>query len=113
MEQDKLNIKLGEWAGFRQLPKGNKGFHYEHTEKVMDWMSPNETQLFMSRRNVPNFTDSLDDCFEWLAPKDYQQILFQPDGYCCIIIDDKLYEGSGETLAASFCSAIERLIDGS
>ncbi len=105
MEQDTLNKKLALWAGF-EIDVDEGVFYYKSRIKYISPDGEWDTEL-------PNFTNSLDACFQWLAPKDYQQILFQPDGYCCIIIDDKLYEGSGETLATSFCSAIERLIDGS
>ena len=104
MEQDKLNKKLAERAGFTW--DGLVGRGRFRTEQ---WFYPGTAFA----ASLPNFPEDLSACFKWLVPKDYQQIIFQPDGYCGITIDDKLYEGSGETLAASFCSAIERLIDGS
>ena len=114
MELDKqiaLNEKLAKWVGFRQLPKGKKNFHYERGVKVMGWMPPKSSEWYFAQRHPPNFVDSLDECFEWLVPKDYQQIIFQPDGYCGLTVDDKLYEGSGDTPALAVCKAIEKLID--
>ena len=121
-----LNQKLALWAGFRQLPKGNKGFHYERTVKIMDWMSPNETALFMGRRSVPNFSDSLDDCFEWLVPEKLSEVTFMYASNCvsCDIedLDGNFFEGHVDVesieeawtkSALALCLAVEKLIDGS
>lgn len=77
-------------------------------------------------RRPPNFTDSLDDCFEWLVPK------LEPLGYDLEISNDSEMLGwrvvlrnrhsecsiaspqesaTVETIATALCLAIEQLID--
>lgn len=32
--------KFWEWCGFKRLPEGRSGYHFEHGQKVMNWMPP-------------------------------------------------------------------------
>ena len=120
-----LNQKLAEWVGFKRLPKGNKAFHYEGGDRVMNWMPPGETDWFMSVAVVPHFTDSMDSCFHWLMPKLKEMELFVK---YTIMFDMPPHRvshywafqermslvGTGEDAnspALAFCLAVEQLID--
>jgi len=128
-----MNEKLAGWAGFRQLSKGVRGFHYERGEKIMNWMPPGETEWFMGRDRVPHFTDSLDACFEWLVPKlrregEYPyltEIIIDPtmcdeEMYYCYLRYDSLHDdgciegeesqGSAITPSLAFCNAVIGMI---
>ncbi len=57
----------------------------------------------------------LNNLFKYAVPKDYQQIIFQPDGYCGITVDDKLYEGKraraeGELPGISLFRALQEVL---
>jgi len=121
-----LNKKLAEWVGFKQMPEGKKGFHYERTHKVMNWMPPNATEWFESVHQVPNFTESLDDCFEWPVPEHISEITFMFASNCvsCDIedLDSNFFEGHVNTESIeeawtkaplALCLATEKLIDNS
>lgn len=82
-----LNEKLAKWARWEMI-------------STICWQAPNGDLL-----DEPDFTESLDLCFKWLIPDDYQQIIFQP-GYCGLTVNDTLYEGE------DLPRAIEKLIDG-
>ena len=55
--------KFWEWCGFKQLPKGNRFYHFEQTRKVMDWQAP-------SSETIP-YLPSLDlnNLFKYAVPK--------------------------------------------
>ncbi len=42
-----------EWCGFRRLPLGNKGYHFESTIKTMNWMPPDKTEIYASIEYLP------------------------------------------------------------
>jgi len=95
-----LNEKLFKFAGFYQS---------EDKSCSIEWVSPDGRVLLLPKNY---FTESLDACFKWLVPKDYQQIIFQPDGYCGLTVNDKLYENNEpQSPALSLCRAIEKLIE--
>lgn len=112
MDNQKLNEKLAKWAGFRQLPVGKSGFHWERCQRVGNWMPPEETDTWQSRDHLPNFTDSLDACFKWLVPKLYPSKLDKlglealVNNAICDSIENKC------SVALALCLAIEKLIDG-
>ncbi len=119
-----LNKKLAEWAGFRLDATGvNK--------EIPVWVEPDgkipftpaEYYLDGINYHLPDFSNSLDACFKWLVPKlpDYYitftiypdniveaYIMYYPNGK-----DNALEEayGQGETSALALCLAIEKLID--
>ena len=79
-----------EWCGFKFPPHlSSKGNAYKTTE-VLEY--PDGFKHIVPKGESLDI--DLNNLFEY-AP-DYQQIIFQL-GYCGITIDDKLYEGSGET----------------
>jgi len=104
MNKQELNKKLAEWAGFKW---DGRGWHYPRVgEKAHVVYCP----------DLPNFTQSLDACFEWLVPKLKYVIIsnwnkkkrptvsvFDGEGTC--------FMESAETPALALCLAIEKLID--
>ncbi len=111
MNQQELNKKLAEWAGFKETPSSYAG-------REFIWQVPDGSSII----DLPNFTNSLDACFKWLVPKlkvDEDTIMFahpiESMKYYCEIID-----ADGEPIAGSLaykapalalCLAIEKLID--
>lgn len=102
MGEQELNRKLAEWAG---MPLMAVDFGFPHSEVMY---SP------------PNFTQSLDACFKWLAPK-----LFD-EGYAIIVTQDlaracayvrplefgRQFDATdNHNPALAFCLATEKLID--
>ncbi len=64
MDERELNKKLAEWAGFTYKFGGE--WNYERYKSTNAWWeSPKEDKF----RDVPNFAQSLDACFQWLVPK--------------------------------------------
>ena len=130
---EKLREKLAERAGFYSKVVTNKSADFngiymdkdgmfkkmpDTYEKTL-WHDPEITpdsgcrDYWYAEDGLPNFPKSLDACIKWLVPKvDWQQIIFQPDGYCGITANDELYEAEAETQALAFCLATEKLIDG-
>ncbi len=53
-----------KWCGFVRLPEGRRDFHYEQTEKVMDWTHPNLTYPI---KYLPRIR--LDSLFEYAVSK--------------------------------------------
>ena len=112
---EELNKKLAEWAGFKRLPMGNKGFHFERAEKVMNWMPPGGDSWWDSMPFLPNFADSLNACFEWLVPKAIEQIKTKSnfvlsDFSAYVLLFGRWLDEGFDALA--LCKAIEKLIDG-
>lgn len=109
-----LNHKLALWAGWKQLPPGNKGYHWEQGVKVMSWMPPGETEIWRRQDHFPNFTASLDAIFRWLVPKLNGTVCCQFETHAAaeIFIDRKVrYKSKAETPALALCLAISKLID--
>lgn len=111
-----LNKKLAEWAGF--VEADIKKHYYWETggERVAKWRRPDTDYSYHVR--LPDFTDSLDDCFKWLVPKGnlFQIIFTDPSGNnqlprCDIrpLGGEDIYE-FGETFAIALCKAMEKLI---
>jgi hypothetical protein len=112
MNEQELNKKLAEWAGFKEIKCYEKG-----NERYAYWIEP------VSEENYgllpPNFTQSFDACFKWLVPKLYGFWLHRS-----INCRDFYFEGSygdadgathynaeANTPALALCLAIEKLID--
>jgi len=116
MNEQELNKKLAEWAGFA-LVNWERQVH----GIVQPWVSlryPDNT--YHDRNDVPNFTQSLDACFKWLVPQTLE--LIAKKGYCPPTIKllhlwyDELANLTGdssntEQAALALCLAIEKLID--
>jgi len=78
MNEQGLNKKLAEWAGFEQA-NIKKHYYWEiGGERLAKWREPN-TELHIK---LPRFTLSLDACFKWLVPK------LEPLGYDLEISND-------------------------
>lgn len=56
-----------EWCGFKRLPKGNKGFHFELGVKVMNWQPPDTKNEVYGIDYLPRI--SLDNLFKYAIPK--------------------------------------------
>ena len=94
----KLNRKLAEWAGFYTTELFGDGY----------WWRPDG---YAHGSYLPDFTESLDACFKWLAPELTKRIgwsrtkslLQKWIGYA---------EFDYEKDVLALCLAIEKLIDG-
>lgn len=72
MDEQKLNKKLAEWAGFYQLAI------FIPADKIDWWLEPEEwygKRAYCPKGKLPNFTQSLDACFKWLVPKVHAYVL--------------------------------------
>jgi len=119
MDEQELNKKLAEWAGF-------KWRQFEHPIKVWGeewegaWFHLDIPELPIPKESLPNFTNSLDACFKWLVPKFYRYWMTRTnnckehrfefswgdaDGFV-------FYYAEAETPALALCLAIEKLIEG-
>ena len=112
MDKQTLNKKLAEWAGFI----------HDHWGDELFIIYPNKKTI---KPEPPDFTKSLDACFEWLVPK------LRPT-YWAGVSYNSFWQGRGdtyegevrdnnmsmriykiaETPALALCLAIEKLIDG-
>ena len=101
-----LNRKLAEWAGF-SYKFGGEWFYEKYKSTNAWWESPEERKF----KDLPDFTQSLDACFEWLKPalifkfgsKKYEPFI---KGWIDEVV---LHIHEGE--AKLFCLALEELID--
>jgi len=135
MNEQELNKKLAEWAGFTKIIQLGSclcgyppNFIYKNWNKLSVGMFP-----------IPNFTQSLDACFRWLVPKFKEMCTSRSDykgfGTCdnSVHIFLRLCEGQGwatkgwlasirgfrtETMvegvdspALAFCRALEKFIE--
>lgn len=118
LNEQELNKKLAEWAGLKHLDydivpiTGEKRQDDCRVEPNYDKQTVGHWSF-----NPPDFTESLDACIKWLAPK---LGMWEINHYN----DDKKYsawvslgydgwntaELDGKTPALAFCSAIEKLI---
>ena len=117
-----MNEKLAEWAGFRLVSN----------VPVPYYQNPNRQAVTRSG-DMPNFTQSLDACFEWLVPKlrregEYpylNEIIIDPtmcdeEMYYCYLRYDSLHDdgciereesqGSAITPSLAFCNAVIGMI---
>ena len=115
MNEQELNKKLAEWAGF----------FYGHSrdaltlEPTQGWYYPSATSSACMGIELPNFTQSLDACFKWLVPKAILKFcqLFKvdiKDAYKYLFqwwIDERFKLNDVEVDALALCLAIEKLID--
>jgi hypothetical protein len=103
MNEQELNKKLAEWAGFKDT--GHR------------WLNPDGGKCITE----PSFTHSLDACFKWLW-KELEptveslnlSVNIAPSGdvfWNCCIKEEYQVASTNETPAMAFCLAIEKLID--
>ena len=73
MKPNEEQIKeLWEWCGFRRLPEGKAGYHFEHCEKIMNWMQPDYKDSYKSMPYLPEI--DLNNLFKWAVPKLYSEL---------------------------------------
>ncbi len=115
MDEQELNKKLAEWAGFWYDKTTTTGLVME-----IGWRNPEGKPLHGQHPSyLPNFSQSLDACFKWLVPKaiEQQNKDYGWDEKGCLnrILKDwqRRYWNSKGVLsyALALCLAIEKLID--
>lgn len=130
MEEQELNRKLAEWAGFHfikvdLIPSHKRPDDYltNYWSAFNHWVYPDGTK---TKGNCPDFTQSLDACFKWLVPKLIgkgftvaPQIVISSDevGWFASIYPNAPETKGGisvvaDTAASVLCLAIEKLIEG-
>lgn len=127
LNEQELNKKLAEWAGFYQSGTLKKGYHLvARGEREIDWFTPEGYTsvgglIDRDWGSLPLFYRSLDACFKWLVPKiiksaDYSIIITQNlarcIGYVRPMQGGRQYDATdNRSPALALCLAIERLID--
>ena len=92
-----------EWCGFRQLPRGNKAYHFERGTKVMNWLPPGETETWKSVDYLPYL--DLNNLFQYAILKlkrigySYELVEWNEGQHKAII--NKLCKGWAETYTTS------------
>ena len=120
MDENELNKKLAEWAFGEQGIELGKTFHGEQV--IYRRTTCNELDKEWNIEVLqPLFTQSLDACFKWLAPKLEHYSLWSgvsrtmtPPTACNnaeVWIEHKYgYGDSKDSLALALCFAVEKLI---
>ena len=106
-----LNKKLAEWAEFKLIPRFGGT---DMTETL--WRYPDGD----CRKEIPDFPNSLDDCFKHLVPKlESVGLWVTPKGFYrweATFVDKGNYYNSyyveRKNPALALCRAIEKVIDG-
>lgn len=102
VDEEKLDKKLAEWAGFKRS--------WSNISRDFAWSDSPDGHWLVDA--PPNFTQSLDACFRWLVPKlGACSILSYGNGRYGAAIHYPHFEGDAETPALAFSLAIEQLID--
>lgn len=124
MNEQELNEKLAEWAGFVEADIKKRYYFTTGGERVPKWYQPSKEYS----DKLPNFTQSLDACFKWLVPKlrnnenyidinlrDFAPEMGDPYLFTIRMITNyptiKAWQGGAETPALALCKAIEKFID--
>ena len=111
MNEQELNKKLAEWAGFKIEDSVINGVH--------DWIAYDKNKQGY-RIITANFTQSLDACFKWLVPKLYRVSIGvnnAPDGnvfwnaFVGYEEPEQLVGVTNANPALALCLAIEKLIN--
>jgi len=97
MNKQKLNKKLAEWAGW--TPSELKALTVDR-------------RYFLGLREIPNFTQSLDACFEWLWGKAIKMLADTEREGCEKLLGLWLEEPGPPLTPLALCLAIEKLIEG-
>ena len=118
-EKNELNRKLAEWAGFTFETKGSgekigRLFEMDVVDGCEIVNYPDGGWDFVG--DMPNFTDSLDACFEWLVPKFKRwEMGSNQDGeiFVTVCMAGQQFPSSATDKAPSLalCLAIEKLIE--
>jgi len=116
MNEQELNKKLAEWAGFT-YKFGKEMWNYERYKETNAWWEAPNGRRF---KDLPDFTQSLDACFKWLVPnlfdKSYSVIITQDlaraIGYVRLLEEGRQFDATdNHNPALALCLAIEKLID--
>ena len=111
MTEEELNEKLAKWAGFTYDPPDEKARRVGLIPCGM-WIAPDGN--FDSE--LPDFTHSLDDCFEWLVPKlTFVQVQVVDGGALCLASAEKgdrieVFSATDQP-AYALCKAIEKVLE--
>ena len=111
MEQDTLNKKLAEWAGFQTMTWINYPTRSPRIVKTPDGV--------VGSMELIDFTESLDACFKWLVPEAIDKIMSEQECGSDLAYDIlfKKWLWKLELIipkaALALCQAIGELIDGS
>ena len=126
MNEQELNKKLAEWAGFEWWSIHRQ----EDIEADTIWEPLGGVEVLIKDNKgdmpglritvngkesyAPDFTNSLDACFEWLVPKVYpESVTFdytKPLLRCTIKYFQHSVIGEGDTEAVALCKAIEKKV---
>jgi len=113
MDEQELNRKLAEWAGFTSKMEWYHGGLRFPSYEYREWTAPNS-----NCKKLPNFTESLDACFKWLVPNLLHYHLQRvqhtdaPSHYARVQLRlGQLREAYAETPALALCLAIEKLME--
>ncbi|HUV46322.1 MAG TPA: hypothetical protein VMW45_04570 [Dehalococcoidia bacterium] len=116
MENEEINQRLAEWAGF-YLGDIKITYRYWHDKREPCLLCPDGSVSYgmFGRGTVPDFTESLDVCFKWLVPKLVSvDILYGKIDAATVALALKhgqFFSATAETVALAFCRSIEKLID--
>ena len=107
MSEQELNKKLAEWAGWELKPGSYRVWRHKNIVPLVD------EYTYLNHR--PNFTESLDACFEWLVPKlsCYKLDNLGSNKHHACVGAIALGQGAAyaETPALALCLAILKLIE--
>ena len=97
---EELNKKIAEWCGFKGKLAGIVGVAGEKEGKLV--------------YEIPDFTTSLDACFEYIVPKLEIATLDWQGGHYMVWVKVAgiSYIASDNSPALALCRAVEKLIDG-
>ena len=114
MNEQELNKKLAEWAGFKLELNPSP---YMGGDPYKFWVDPRGWDGYGTEKcpRLSNFTQSLDACFKWLVPKlTWYQInnRGRDNHHAFVCLKRKEVGSNAETSALALCKAIEKLIDG-
>jgi hypothetical protein len=118
MNEEELNRKLAEWAGFEE--QYNSGSYMNIEVAEYSWYDPKGNKCGI----LPDFTQSLDACFKWLVPKLFNpddifyrnpivHIFFDTPSNVVVRLSVRDFESyqRAENPALALCLVIEKLID--
>ena len=127
VEMEELNKKIAEWLGWKFHPHHHV-FNQGDAYTVLDHWTPSRySKIWVDE---PNFTTSLDACFEYIVPKLQAAdisieitcyrggsdksfgVITRDWSVCDIVHTEPTYNYvSGDSLPLALCRAVEKLID--
>ncbi len=107
-EKQKLNTKIAKWLGWK---------YFENDEQCNRWLEPNGDKALVGHwhLNHPYFTESMDACLKWIAPKLLSyEIVFSVGKEPIVYVTQEgkiSTRDTNESPSLAFCLSIEQLID--